>query len=65
MLVAPPAATMETMSGVCAFVGATLGGWIGWELGWMGGLMTKYVLSVFGTAIGVYVGRRVADDWFA
>jgi uncharacterized membrane protein YeaQ/YmgE (transglycosylase-associated protein family) len=49
------------MSAFFAFVGAAVGGWIGWALGEYGGTMTAYMLSVVGTAVGVYVGRRAAD----
>jgi uncharacterized membrane protein YeaQ/YmgE (transglycosylase-associated protein family) len=48
------------MSKLLAFVGATLGGAVGWWLGDRAGMMTAFILSVIGTAIGVYVGRRLA-----
>jgi hypothetical protein len=53
------------MSRFCAFIGATIGGGLGWWLGSSGGLMTEYMLSIVGTAIGVYVGRRVADAYLS
>jgi hypothetical protein len=48
------------MSAFFAFIGASVGGWLGWIVGAHVGLMTAYVLSVVGTAIGVYYGRRAA-----
>jgi outer membrane lipoprotein SlyB len=52
------------MSRLLAFVGATLGGAIGWWLGSAVGLMTSFLLSVVGTAAGVYYGRRLAHQYF-
>ena len=48
------------MSKLLAFVGATLGGAAGWWLRDRAGMMTAFILSEIGTAIGVYVGRRLA-----
>jgi hypothetical protein len=49
------------MGGFFAFVGGSVGGWIGWVVGAHIGLMTAYVLSVAGTAVGVFGGRRAAS----
>lgn len=49
------------MSRLFALIGATIGGWLGWRLAEPAGLMTAYVASVVGTAVGVYLGRRAAD----
>jgi hypothetical protein len=43
-----------------AFAGATAGGWAGWALGALAGTFTAFVVSIVGTAIGVYYGRRIA-----
>jgi len=51
------------MSGLCAFVGATIGSGVGWWLGSPGGLMWEYGLSVVGTALGVWLGRRFAAEY--
>ena len=51
------------MSKLFAFLGASAGGAIGWWLGARVGLMSAFVLCVVGTAIGVYVGRRVAAQY--
>jgi len=48
------------MSGLCAFVGTTVGGGIGWWLGTPGGLTWEYLLSVVGSAVGLWLGRRFA-----
>ena len=53
------------MSGFAAFVGASIGGWVGWSLGSHVGLMTAWTASVFGTAVGVYVGRWVVDEYLS
>lgn len=50
------------MNAFFAFLGATIGGWIGWAAGAHVGVMTAYMLSVGGTAVGVYAGRRIADE---
>ena len=51
------------MSNLLAFLGANVFGGLGWWLGSSVGLMTAVMLSVVGTALGVYVGRRLADEW--
>jgi hypothetical protein len=43
-----------------AFAGATAGGWAGWALGALAGTFSAFVVSIVGTAIGVYYGRRIA-----
>ena len=48
------------MSRLLVVLGATIGGAAGWWLGALVGTMTAFFLSVIGTALGVYVGRRVA-----
>ena len=51
---------VNSMSKVLALVGASLGGWGGWWLGGLVGGTTAFVLSIVGTAAGVYYGRRAA-----
>lgn len=53
------------MGKLLAFLGASIGGAVGWWLGAHLGLMTAFVLSVIGTAGGVYVGRRIAASYVA
>lgn len=48
------------MSKLLALVGATVGGALGWWIGAHIGIMTAFLISVIGTAGGVYVGRRIA-----
>src|SRR5437867_7164287 len=60
---APNAGVLEIeMSTFFALIGANVGGWIGWVVGAPFGLMTACMLSVVGTALGVYGGRRVASS---
>jgi hypothetical protein len=50
----------EVMSNLLAVVGASVGGWVGWAIGAPLGIMSAWTLSVIGTAVGVYAGRRAA-----
>lgn len=47
-----------------AFLGLTIGGWIGWSVGARFSLGAAILLSVVGTGLGMYVGRRIARDRF-
>ena len=51
----------RSVSGILAFIGATLGGWIGWWLGDFVGLWTAVFLSIIGSGVGLYYGRRLAQ----
>jgi uncharacterized membrane protein YbhN (UPF0104 family) len=48
------------MSKLLSVVGASVGSAIGWWLGARVGMMTAFVVSVLGTGVGVYAGRRIA-----
>ena len=48
------------MTKILTFLGASAGGAIGWWLGARVGMMTAFVVSMFGTGVGVYAGRRFA-----
>ena len=48
------------MNKLFGFLGATLGGYAGWAAGALVGTGTAFVLSIVGTGVGIYVGRRVA-----
>jgi uncharacterized membrane protein YbhN (UPF0104 family) len=48
------------MSKILTLLGASVGGAIGWWLGARVGMMTAFVVSTFGTGVGVYAGRRFA-----
>lgn len=45
-----------------AFAGATIGGYAGWALGARAGTFTAFVVSIVGTAIGVYYGRKFGRE---
>ena len=47
------------MGKLLAFVGATAGGYAGWALGAPGGTFSAFLVSIVGTAVGVYYGRRI------
>jgi hypothetical protein len=49
---------------IIVIVASTLFGSVGWWVGSLVGVMTAFVLSVVGTAVGVYLGRRVAREWW-
>lgn len=51
------------MEKLIVFVAATLGGYVGWWLGSQVGVMTAFVVSIVGTAAGVYFGRRLARSY--
>lgn len=45
------------------FIGATIGGAIGWWAGASVGFMTAFFISMIGTGVGIYAGRRLADHF--
>jgi hypothetical protein len=49
------------MGKLLGFVGASLVGSIGWWMGASVGFMTAFFLSMVGTGVGMYAGRRLAD----
>jgi hypothetical protein len=49
------------MGKLLGFVGASLAGSIGWWMGAPVGFMTAFFLSMIGTGLGMYAGRRLAD----
>lgn len=52
------------MEKLLVFLGLSVGGWIGWALGARFGFFAAFVLGVVGTGVGLYVGRRIARDYF-
>jgi hypothetical protein len=50
------------MGKLFSFLGATIGGYAGWFLGAKVGFMTAFMLSIVGTGIGIYYGRRLAAN---
>lgn len=47
------------MKPILTLIGSSLGGWAGWALGQHFGMMTGFMVSLVGTALGVYAAR-----WF-
>ena len=41
----------------------SIGSWIGWWLGDHVGIMTAYIVSVFGAAAGLYFGRKFMSNY--
>jgi uncharacterized membrane protein YeaQ/YmgE (transglycosylase-associated protein family) len=52
------------MQKLLGFIGMTAGGWIFWYMGEWYSLTAAILLSVVGTGVGLYVGRRIADEYF-
>ena len=50
------------MTKLMGFLGATIGGYAGWALGARFGFMTAFMVSMVGTGLGIYAGRRVATQ---
>ncbi|HEU4878939.1 MAG TPA: hypothetical protein VFT21_05780 [Gemmatimonadaceae bacterium] len=51
------------MSKLFMVVGSTIGSYAGWWLGAHVGVMSAFVVSMVGTGIGIYGGRRVAQQY--
>jgi uncharacterized membrane protein YbhN (UPF0104 family) len=49
------------MSKLLTLLGASVGSAIGWWLGARVGMMTAFVVSMVGTGLGIYAGRRIAQ----
>jgi hypothetical protein len=49
------------MQKLLVLVGTMVGGSLGWAIGAPVGLMTAFLLGVVGTAVGLYLSRRVAQ----
>ena len=47
------------MRAILVMVGISLGGWVGWALGARLGIFGAYILSVIGSALGLYFTRRL------
>jgi hypothetical protein len=50
------------MEKVLVFVGVTVGSYIGWIIGARINFFTAFVLSIIGTAIGLYSARRFVRE---
>ena len=51
------------MGKLFSFIGATIGSYAGWALGATGGFTTAFIISMVGTGIGIYFGRRLAKNY--
>jgi uncharacterized membrane protein YeaQ/YmgE (transglycosylase-associated protein family) len=51
------------MTKLFGFVGATVGSALGWWAGAPVGTMTAFMLSMLGTGVGLYLGRKLADQY--
>ena len=56
---------LPCMGKVFSFIGAMIGGYAGWALGARIGFTTAFVISMLGTGIGIYYGRRLARHYGA
>lgn len=52
------------MGKLLGFIGLTAGGWIGWAVGAPLSFTAAFLLSIVGSGVGLYVGRRIAQDYF-
>ena len=52
------------MNKLCIFVGMTVLGAVGWWLGEPLGVMPAWLFSGIGSVAGVYLGWRIARDYF-
>ncbi|MDQ6689429.1 MAG: hypothetical protein M3037_11110 [Gemmatimonadota bacterium] len=51
------------MGKLFSFIGATVGSYAGWALGATVGMTTAFIISMVGTGIGIYCGRRLARNY--
>ena len=53
------------MSKVFGIIGAVAGSAIGWWLGAHVGVMTAFLLSMVGTGVGMYGGKKIAREYLS
>ena len=53
------------MSKLFSFLGATILGYAGWFIGARIGVATAFIVSMVGTGVGMYYGRRIAQYYGA
>jgi len=49
------------MQKLLTMMGMTVGGYVGWAIGAPVGFFTAFMVSMVGTAAGLYAARRLAD----
>lgn len=52
------------MSKLLVFIGITVGSWIGWAVGARYSLFAAFLLSIVGLGLGLYLARRLVNDYF-
>ncbi len=52
------------MTKLFSFIGATAGGYAGWFIAEGAGFFAAFVVSMIGTGVGMYYGRKYAKDHF-
>ena len=53
------------MEKVLVFVAVTIFSYIGWIIGARIGFFSAFTLSMVGTGVGIYAGRRFVREYFA
>lgn len=51
------------MNKVFGFLGMTVGGWLGWLAGAYISFFVAFLLSIIGTGVGLWLGRRWAQSY--
>ena len=51
------------MTKLLGFIGATAGSYAGWALGAPVGTFAAFVVSMVGTGVGIYAGRRLGRHY--
>lgn len=51
------------MERLVVLISSTIVGSVGWWIGARVGVMTAFLVSIVGTAIGVYLGRRFVQEY--
>ena len=51
------------MGKLFSFIGATIGGYAGSFIGAKIGFTTAFIISMIGTGVGMYYGRRIAQNY--